>query len=69
MMKIDQPPLLFEGLRARVHRNTVRLDDNGLEIMLTEEASRALGMWLTTVTQERKSSLGSNPVPASEDDL
>jgi len=57
MMDPKHQPLLYEGLRARVHRNMVRLDDNGQEIMITEECARALGQWLTRVTTEQKSQL------------
>lgn len=59
MMKDPPPrPLLYEGLRARVHRNMVRLDADGMEIMLTEEAARALAGWLTVATQQATSTLG-----------
>lgn len=57
MMDHNHRPLLFEGLRARVHRNMVRLDADGQEVMITEECARALGEWLVRVTTEPKTQL------------
>lgn len=57
MMDPSSRPLLYEGIRARVHRNMVRLDADGREIMMTEECARALGEWLVRVTIEPNSQL------------